>query len=309
MGAEPQETPIHMNELKQSLLEIEATTESSLPSLDEVEEIIGYQFTNKALLEEAFTHSSYKCSFSLDRLAFNGDAVLTLLFSRELSNLYPDLAPGKLTRLRAANVDAEKLARVALRHGFHRYLRHKKRLLEYQIQEFARGVLDYPLHSNGLIDAPRDLAELTESIVGAIFKDCNSIDSVWEVFKGLLEPIITPETLQVHFNTQLHEMCQKNNRSLNYVDSWEKEKFVDCFIDGKFVGRGTYKYRKEVAQNRAAKAALDNQLEWLVIREKDTAEAQDKESSPSELIFFWLRSLFLVALESYKSIIRRILRC
>ncbi|PRQ52721.1 putative ribonuclease III [Rosa chinensis] len=283
MGAEPQETPIHMNEVKQSLLETESTTltESSLPSLDEVEEIIGYKFENKNLLEEAFTHSSFMCSFSYERLEYIGDAVLNLLFSREHYFLYPDLAPGKLTRLRAANVDTEKLARVALRHGFHRYLRHKKRLLEDQIQEFARAVLDYPLHSNGLIDAPKDLADLVESTIGAVFMDCNSIDIVWEVFKGLLEPIITPETIQIHFNTQLNELCQKNNRSLKYVDSWEKNKAVDCLIDGQFVGRGTYSLRKEVAQNRAAKDALDNRWKWMVLREKDAADEEQEEESPT----------------------------
>ena len=137
MGAEPQETHIHMNEVKQSLLEItEPTTlteSPSLPSLDEVEKIIGYEFTNKDLLEEAFTHSSFMCSSSYERLEYVGDSVLQILFSREHYLLYRDLAPGKLTHLRAANVDTEKLARVALKHGFHRYLRHKKRLLEVQV--------------------------------------------------------------------------------------------------------------------------------------------------------------------------------
>lgn len=50
-----------------------------------------------------------------------------------------------------------------------------------QIQEFARAIVDYDLHSNGLIDAPKDLADLVESIIGAVFMDCNSIDIVWKV--------------------------------------------------------------------------------------------------------------------------------
>lgn len=145
MGAQPQETHVHMKEVKQSLLETESTlTESSpLPSLEEVEDIIDYKFKNKNLLEEAFTHSSFMCSFSYERLEYVGDAVLNLLFSREHYYLHPDLAPGKLTRLRAANVDTEKLARVALRHGFHRYLRHKKRLLEDQVSDELRFDINY----------------------------------------------------------------------------------------------------------------------------------------------------------------------
>ena len=103
-----------------------------------------------------------------------------------------------------------------------------------------------------------------------------------KVFKGLLEPIITPETIQIHPNTQLHEICQKNNLSLKYVDSWAKDKAVDCFIDGQFVGRGTYSLRKEVAQNRAAKNALDNRWKWMVLGERNNAEAQLEEESGSQ---------------------------
>lgn len=254
MEAQPQENPT----VQQSL------TESPLPpSVEEVEDIIRYKFKNKNLLEEAFTHSSFMCSFSYERLEYVGDAVLSLLFCREHYSLYPDLAPGKLTRLRAANVDTEKLARVALRHGFHRYLRHRKPFLVDQIQEFARAVLEYPLHSNGLIDAPKDLADVVESTIGAVFMDCNSIEIVWQVFKGLLEPVITPETVQIHPNTQLLEICQKKHRSLKYVDTWEKNYSVECLIDGECVGRGTYSLRKEVAVNRAAKDALDKRWKWM----------------------------------------------
>ena len=262
MEAQAQETTsTQMKAGKQSLLPTEPT--SKAPSLNEVEDIIRYKFKNKRLLEKAFTHSSFTCGYSYERLEFVGDSVLGTLFARELYFLYPDLAPGKLTRLRAANVDTEKLARVALRHGLHRYLRHNKPYLAGQIQEFSRAVVEYPLHSNGLIDAPKDLADIVESTIGAVFMDCNSIDVVWDVFKGLLEPIITPETIQIHPNTQLLEMCQKNRHSLKYVDSWEKDYSVECVIDGKIVGRGTYSLRKDVAISRAAKDALDNKWKWM----------------------------------------------
>ena len=109
--------------------------EADMYPLEEVEAILGYEFKNKQLLEEAFTHSSYdidKC-FSYERLEYIGDAVLNLLVTKEQYLSYPNLPPGGLTRLRAANVDTEKLARVAIKHGLHRYLRHKKPLLEEQV--------------------------------------------------------------------------------------------------------------------------------------------------------------------------------
>lgn len=120
---------LHINE-KQS----EPNTEVPVPNLDEVEEILGYKFKDKSLLEEAFTDSSFSGELpSYERLEYVGDAALNLLITKEHYSLYPNLSPGPLTRLRAANVDTDKLARVAIRHGLHRYLRHKKPLLEEQV--------------------------------------------------------------------------------------------------------------------------------------------------------------------------------
>jgi hypothetical protein len=51
-----------------------------------------------------------------------------------------------------------------------------------QIQEFTKEIAEYPLHSNGLIDVPKSLADIVESTIGAVFTDCNlSIDIVWKV--------------------------------------------------------------------------------------------------------------------------------
>ncbi|XP_028800280.1 ribonuclease 3-like protein 3 [Neltuma alba] len=119
-------------------------------NLDKVEEILGYNFKNKCLLEEAFTHSSYyytkdnnykeaeiEC-FSFERLAHLEDAVLNLLVTKEQFFMYSDFSSGQLTRLQAANVDTEKLARVAVEHGLHCYLCRKKPLLEERMKIWGR---------------------------------------------------------------------------------------------------------------------------------------------------------------------------
>ncbi|CAN6708076.1 unnamed protein product [Malus baccata var. baccata] len=272
-------TTLRLDDVKPTLPSVDKSTsltdhEHHL-NLEEVEKIIGYKFENKVLLQEAFTHSSFVAAewsgSSYERLEYVGDAVLNLMFSREQYLLYPDLAPGPLTRLRAANVDTEKLARVAVKHGLYPYLRHRKPLLEEQIREFTRAISDYPLHSNGLIDAPKNLADIVESTIGAVFMDCKSIDVVWKVFKNLLEPIIDPKTIKMHPVSQLHEVCQKNNLKLRFVDLWEEKHTVEVFINDQIVGRGTYSLKKEVAQNRAAKDAFDNM--WNVIgQEKDKVQ-------------------------------------
>lgn len=112
--------------------------EETPPQLFEVEAILKYEFKNKQLLEEAFTHNTYDTenNLSYERLEYIGDAVLNMLITQEHYFLYPNLSPGALTRLRSANVDTEKLARVAIKHELHRYLRHKKPLLEEQVSTF-----------------------------------------------------------------------------------------------------------------------------------------------------------------------------
>lgn len=247
-----------------------------LTDLDEVEEILHYKFKNKKLLEEALTHASFsdQC-FSYERLEYVGDSVLNLLFTKEQYFLYQDLPPGALTRLRSANVDTEKLARVAIKHKLHRYLRHKMPFLEEQIREFSQAILDYPLHSNGLVDAPKALADIVEAAIGAVFIDSNfSIDVVWKIFKDLLEPIISPETLKVHPVTELYEVCQKRNLKVKFVDLWKENMAFDVFIDDQFVGRGIYGLKKEIAHNRAAENALNNIRK--ILSEKDCSDVDEQ---------------------------------
>lgn len=64
--------------------------------------------------------------------------------------------------------------------------------------------------------------------------------------------------------TELTEICQKRNLKLEFVDSWEKTKEVQVFIDKQLVGKGSYR-KKLIAQNRAAKDALNN-LDTLLVQ-------------------------------------------
>ncbi|CAJ2651414.1 unnamed protein product [Trifolium pratense] len=228
--------------------------------LDKVEAIIGYEFKDKHLLEEAFIHITYGAenNLSYERLEYIGDAVLNIVITKEQFFSYPNLKPGDLTSLRSKNVDTEKLARVAVKLGLERYLRHKKPMLHEQIQAFIEAIEEYPVHSNGLIDVPKALADIVESTIGALYIDCDSLDIVWKVFRKLLEPIIEPDTVQKHPLTELNEYCQKKKFNLQFVDLWEESKSIDVFINEKFVGSGTYGSKKEIARHRAAQNALEN---------------------------------------------------
>lgn len=132
-----------LQEAQETETEQEESSLTWLPPMEEshidaVEEIIDYKFCDRSLVEEAMTHKSFysrsKPVKSYERLEFMGDAVLNFGVASEVFYNYPDLAPGPMTRLRAANVDKEKLARIAIEHGLHRYLRHKAPRLESQVR-------------------------------------------------------------------------------------------------------------------------------------------------------------------------------
>ncbi|KAJ0989237.1 hypothetical protein J5N97_007593 [Dioscorea zingiberensis] len=248
----------------------------------EIEAIMAYKFKDSKLVVEALIHPSYyypcKPEITYERLEFVGDAVLNCLVAREVFTSYPELPPGPLTRLRAANVDTEKLARVAVSHGLHRFIRHKAPQLEKQIQEFMESLLEYPIHSNGLLDPPKILADIVESLLGAIFFDSNSsLEIVWEVYRRLAEPLINPETLGKHPVSELHELCQKNRMELRFLkETWTEDTSIEVLVDGNSVGSATYGNKKEIAQNRAAKAALD----WLKNALADHDPPSDSQSDP-----------------------------
>ncbi|CAI9280062.1 unnamed protein product [Lactuca saligna] len=232
-----------------------------LPSLAEVEEVMGYSFRNKELLKEAFTHGSYKADDckSYERLEYLGDSVLNHLIAKLHYFSYPDMAPGELTRLRAANVDTEALARAALKYNLHKFLRHQKPLLQRQIQEFMEGIEQYPSHSHGMIDPPKVLADLLESLIGAIFIDTDSsMDSTWEVVERLLQPLITPENLKLHPVAKFNEACQKMGVKAQEKDLWSKTGEIEIYIENELIGRGKYKLKKVIAVNRAKDDAYNN---------------------------------------------------
>lgn len=86
------------------------------------------QFTNEALLYQAFTHSSYvnehrrKQFTDNERLEFLGDAVLELSVSKYLFEKFPNMSEGELTKLRASIVCEPSLVVFANELNFGRFV-------------------------------------------------------------------------------------------------------------------------------------------------------------------------------------------
>ncbi|XP_027188018.1 ribonuclease 3-like protein 2 isoform X2 [Cicer arietinum] len=240
-------------------------------SVDAVENIIGYTFKNKKLLEQALTHSSYPESVSYERLEFLGDAVLGLAISNHLFLAYTSVHPGKLSLLRAANVSTEKLARAAVRHGLHRYFRHNTISLVDKVTEFVDAVAREKNHRalvvyGGLVKAPKILADIVESIAAAVYVDVDfDLQRLWVIIRGLLEPIVTLDDLEQQPQpvTMLFEICQKNGKKVDIKHGRSATKSTaSVYVDGQLFASASSD-QKDIARLDAAKVAL-HKLEHML---------------------------------------------
>ncbi|XP_043688835.1 ribonuclease 3-like protein 2 [Telopea speciosissima] len=244
-----------------SSIVMEAVDMNMREAVTAVEGLLCYRFRDKTLLQEALTHSSYTESPSYQRLEFVGDAALGLALAEYVFRAYPGLDPGQLSLLRAANISTENLARVAVRHELYRYVRHNAPSLDAKVSEFVLAVQDEDgaVTYCGSVKAPKILADIVESVAAAVYVDCNyDLKALWEVFKSLMEPIVTLETLhkQPQPVTMLFEFCQKQGKQVD-IKHWRKESknVASVYVDGKLIGSGSSE-QKDIAKLNAAKEAL-----------------------------------------------------
>ena len=71
-------------------------------------------FKNQALLQQALTHPSAGPIHN-ERLEFIGDSIVNLIIGEALYHLHPEQPEGELSRWRAALVQRETLAEIAVR--------------------------------------------------------------------------------------------------------------------------------------------------------------------------------------------------
>jgi ribonuclease-3 len=126
--------------------------------LDDLGRRLGIELRDPRAIQQAFVHSSYfnenpqAVAGHNERLEFLGDAVIGLIVSRLLYERYPDEDEGFLTARRAALVNRDALASLALDLHFDEYL-----LL-------GRGEADA-----GGATRPSLMAATFEAVTGAIF--------------------------------------------------------------------------------------------------------------------------------------------
>jgi ribonuclease-3 len=94
-------------------------------ALEQIEQIIGYKFSNRNLLSKAFTHSSSVDNrlFSNERLEFFGDSVLAVVICQILFERFPGYLEGDLTNIKSMLVSRRTCAQVTRQLGLEKLLK------------------------------------------------------------------------------------------------------------------------------------------------------------------------------------------
>lgn len=223
--------------------------------LAEFENILGVNFDNIDLLDNALTHSSYANQYNLpynqhnERLEFLGDAVLSIVISEYLYKKYKNKPEGKLTKIRAGVVCESSLAEIARNLNISKYLRIGKG------EELSGG-----REKDSLI------ADACEAIIAAIYLD-KGIEVVKKfIIRNFSDKVeLTGKGKSYNdYKTRLQELVQKDTlAAIKYIVVSEsgpdhnKIFETEVYINDKCYGRGIGKSKKEAEQN-AAKEALNS---------------------------------------------------
>ena len=212
-------------------------------------------FSDKQLLETAFTHTSYANEHRLlkishnERLEFLGDAVLQLIISEYLYTKYPKRPEGDLSKLRSMIVREESLA------GFAR---------DCQFDHFIK--LGRGEEKSGGRNRDTILGDLFEAFLGALL-----LDKGVEAVKSFLYQVMIPKVEAGDFErvtdykTKLQELLQINGDvEITYQVVSEtgpahaKNFEVAVLINGRKSGQGQGRSKK-LAEQEAAKNAFEKE--------------------------------------------------
>ena len=217
--------------------------------METLEAKLGYHFKDRALLENALTHSSYAnenrgALGSNERLEFLGDSVLGMVTADFLFKEHPDLPEGDLTRTRAALVCEESLVEVADLLDLGAYLK------------LGRGE-----EAGGGRERPSIRADAVEAVLAAVYLDGGLVEARKIIQRFILDKE-TEKSASRDYKTTLQELVQRESgQVLTYRLTGEsgpdhaKVFSVEVDLNGKKVGEGTGHSKKE-AEQMAARAAI-----------------------------------------------------
>ncbi len=220
--------------------------------LTKLEQGLGYTFRNKALLENALTHSSYANENrerhlpDNERLEFLGDSILGFVVAEYLYRNFPDKPEGELTRIRADLVCERNLAEAAATIELGSYL-----LL-------GRGE-----EQGGGRKRDSIVSDAMESVIAASFMDGGFAAAKEIIDRLILSNIPKGRPRNFDYKTAFQELVQrKKDQQIHYELTGEsgpdhdKHFEVEVLLNGKAVGHGVGSSKKR-AEQAAAEAAME----------------------------------------------------
>lgn len=219
--------------------------------IQDLQNIIHYQFQDESLLEIALTHSSYANEVRQhikynERQEFLGDAVLSIIVSDYLFSNY-SLQEGELTKLRAAIVCEKSLDVMAHKISLGDYLR------------LGKGE-----EQTGGRTRPSIIADAFEALIASIYLD-RGIESARDFLLPFVIEMLEDEGRLSFkdYKTILQEIIQQNpEEKLIYKlveekgPDHDKRFVVDVMINSNVLGKGRGRSKKN-AEQMAAKEALE----------------------------------------------------
>lgn len=225
-----------------------------LAQIKEFSRLLQIPFQNYELLHQALIHTSFANESKEpgvqhnERLEFLGDAVLDLAVGEVLFRQFPHLPEGELTKARARIVCEPTLANSATKLGIGSYL-----------------LLGKGETASGGRQRISILADAFEAVIGAIYLDSgytNACRFIVEHLQGELNLVKSGEYANDH-KTLLQEVIQRQGEQKISYDVMNEEGpdhdktfMVAVCVNGKPLGSGQGKSKKEAEQN-AAKQALE----------------------------------------------------
>jgi ribonuclease-3 len=221
---------------------------------DELQARIGYRFRDRGLLEHALTHKSRAAEDASggvtdnESLEFLGDAVLGLVVADALFHQYPNYDEGQKSKVKAAVVSTQSLARHA------EHLRLGEHLILGRGEEKTGGRFKQALLADGY-----------EALIAALYLD-GGLDAAEMFLRRELKDAIdegSAQTFVRDYKSALQERLQALGRPLpDYRVSGEagpdhrKTFSVEVVVNGEVLGTATGRAKKE-AEQEAARFALD----------------------------------------------------
>ena len=216
--------------------------------LRQIEEAIAYQFSDRGLLDRAFTHSSAVSGrqMSNERLEFLGDAILGVVICQELFERFPEHLEGDMTKSKSMLVSRRMCSRIAKELGLVKYL------------TVGKGMMSGRALSGSLS------AGLLEAVVAAIYVD-GGIEAARSFILANFGPVIKQiegESCHGNYKSLLQQYAQ---RQFNTTPVYEvlDEKGPDhnkCFEAQAVMGgrrfTSAWGTNKKEAEQRAAYNAL-----------------------------------------------------